>query len=606
MCGIVGYTGKNTATNVLLSGLSNLEYRGYDSSGVSVFSDTVIKTVKSKGRLCELEAKLEGKDTLLGTCGIGHTRWATHGEPSDRNSHPHTTEKISLVHNGIIENYLDLKNFLSTKGYVFASETDTEAAVLLLDYLYDNDPESTIKKALEKIEGSYAFAVMFRDFPDTIYAVRCDSPLLIGLGEGENYLASDMPAILEYTRDYHLLEEGEIAKVTPNGVTVRDFSGNIVEKERFHANWTLTQAQKGGYSHFMLKEIHEQPKVLDDTISPRIEDGLPSFADDGITEEFFTKYKKLFVVACGTAAYAGMVGKSLAEKLARLPVEVDLASEFRYRNPILTKSDLVVIISQSGETADSLAALRLAKSQGISVLAIVNVTGSSIAREADYVIHTYAGPEIAVASTKAYSVQLAVMYLLAISFGYKTGQLDEQATRDLTKKLVKTAEMTSEILGYSDELAEIARAHTDTRSMFYLGRGLDHSLAMEGALKLKEVSYIHAEEYAAGELKHGTISLITENVPVVGILTQSELLSKTVSNIKETKTRGASVFLITREDFEVEAELYDHIIRLPATDDIFTPVLAAIVLQLFAYHVAVVRGCDVDKPRNLAKSVTVE
>ena len=606
MCGIVGYTGMRDAAEVLMTGLGNLEYRGYDSAGVSIVEGSEVKTVKAKGRLAELAGLLKSSNAIKGNLGIGHTRWATHGEPSDRNSHPHTTEKISLVHNGIIENYLELKAFLASKGYAFTSETDTETAAKLIDYYFEGNHVEAIQKAVAKIEGSYAFGIIFSDKTDTIYAVRHDSPLIVGLGENENFIASDVPAILEYTRNYYLLEEGEIAEITSDNVVIRNTVGEVVAKQRMTADWSIEQAQKGGYDHFMLKEINEQPRVLIDTVHPRIKNGMPDFGTDGLDEEFFSRYKRVVVVACGTAWHAGMVGKSLIEKLARIPVEVDLASEFRYRNPILTPDTLAVVVSQSGETADTLAALRLARQRGINTLAIVNVAGSSIAREADYVVHTHAGPEIAVASTKAFSVQISIFYLLAFSFAKANSTITNDEIIKLTDNLLDAIEKTKDVLPCSEKLKEFAKNFLDTKSLFYLGRGVDHSLAMEGSLKLKEISYIHSEAYAAGELKHGTISLITKGVPVVGLLTQRDLLPKIISNVKETRARGAAVFIITREGFEIDPELYDEIQLLPPVDDIFLPLLTVIVLQLFAYHISVARGCDVDKPRNLAKSVTVE
>ena len=606
MCGIVGYVGMKNAADILLSGLSNLEYRGYDSAGMTLLDDQGIRTIKIKGRLQNLIDRYEESGRPAAGCGIGHTRWATHGEPSDLNSHPHGTAKVSIVHNGIIENYLQLRAFLEGKGYAFTTQTDTETAAKLLDLTYKGDPYQAIVQAMEHLEGSYAFGIVFADCPDRVYAVRKDSPLIIGLGEGENFIASDVPAILQHTKDYYLLDEYEIAEIGAGSVTIRDLEGNPVIKERLTANWDISQAQKGGYPHFMLKEIHEQPKALIDTIHPRIRNGLPDFAADGLPEGYFSRYKKIFFVACGTAMHAGTVGKALIEKLARVPAEVDFASEFRYRNPIFVPGTLVVVISQSGETADTLAALRLAKAQGVDTLAIVNVTGSSIAREADHVLHTYAGPEIAVASTKAFSVQIGLLYLIALELARAGGQVNNEKAAGLTSELLATIGKTSEVIREGDYLSSLADQFVDTHSLFYMGRGVDYSLAMEGSLKLKEISYIHSEAYAAGELKHGTISLITEGVPVVGLITQSELLPKTISNIKETRARGGYVLIITKEGFEIDCDVYDDIIRLPAVPDIFLPLLSVIVLQLFAYHVAVARGCDVDKPRNLAKSVTVE
>ncbi len=606
MCGIVGYTGSRDAIDILLSGLNNLEYRGYDSAGVSVAVDGSIRTVKTAGRLAQLEELLQKEGSPRGGVGIGHTRWATHGAPSDMNSHPHTTERLALVHNGIIENYLEVKALLTAAGYAFTSETDTEVAAKLIDHCYTGDPAAAIRQAMETLDGSYAFGVLFHDRPDTVYAVRKDSPLIVGLGEGENFIASDVPAILEHTRRYHLLEEGELAEVRAEEVRITGPDGAPVPVRPMIADWTLSQAQKGGYAHFMLKETHEQPQALTATLHPRIRHGRPDFSADGLERGFFTRYSKLCIVACGTASHAGMIGKSIIERLARTPVEVDLASEFRYRDPILTKDCLVVVISQSGETADTLAALRLAKANGVDTLAVVNVTGSSIAREADYVIHTHAGPEIAVASTKAFSVQVGIMYLIAIAMAEEKGLLDSAETARLCTALLDAVGQTGTILAQADGLAPFARRFTDTHSLFYMGRGVDHALAMEGSLKLKEISYIHSEAYAAGELKHGTISLITDGVPVVALITQSALLPKLISNVKETRARGAFVFLIAPADASIEDSLCDHVFRLPRADELFLPLLAVIVLQLFAYQVAVARGCDVDKPRNLAKSVTVE
>ncbi len=606
MCGIVGYTGSNNAAEIILAGLTNLEYRGYDSAGMSLINGNEIMTIRSAGRLQNLIKKYEQLGKPTSTLGIGHTRWATHGAPSDKNSHPHYTAKLSLVHNGIIENYLSIKSFLLEKGYSFSSETDTEALAKLIDYHYNGDVTATLTAALNRVEGSYALGIIFADKPDAIYAVRKDSPLIVGLGDGENFIASDVPAILEYTRDYYLLDEREIAEVKANSVTVCDQNGKPVEKKRITATWNVEQARKLGYDHFMLKEINEQPHVLNDTIHPRISDDLPDFSVDGLPQFFFKNYDRISIVACGTAMHAGIVGKSIIEKLAQVPVEVDFASEFRYRNPILNTGTLVIAISQSGETADTLAAIRLAKSRGVDTLAIVNVAGSSIAREAKYVLHTYAGPEIAVASTKAFSVQLGILYLIAIKMAFDKVRISEQETKAMTKNLLATVELTKEVLKQSDYLKKLSVMFEDTSSLFYMGRGVDYALAMEGSLKLKEISYIHSEAYAAGELKHGTIALITEAVPVIGLITQSDLLPKIISNIKETRARGAYVLIITKEGFEIDDECCDEILRLPDVDDMFMPILSVIALQLFAYHVAVARGCDVDKPRNLAKSVTVE
>lgn len=606
MCGIVGYTGKRSAADILIEGLRNLEYRGYDSAGIALFGQDGITTIKTKGRMDDLDTKVTAQKPESG-CGIGHTRWATHGEPSDVNAHPHNTPRVSMVHNGIIENYVAIKAFLADKGVTFVSQTDTEAAVRLVDYFYDGDPVAAILKARAMLEGSYAFGILFADHPGEIYCLRKDSPLLIALGEGENFIASDMPAMLNHTRRYYLLEEGEVGIVTPDTVRVVDANGNPVVKEEQLATWNVEQAQKGGYPHFMLKEIFEQPAALHATMSPRVVRGLPSFAESGIPDELFDGVTKINIVACGTAMHAGLLGKAFFEGIARMPVEVEVASEFRYRNPVLTQGQLAVIISQSGETADSLAALRLCKSAGIPVVAIVNVAGSSIAREADYCIYTYAGPEIAVASTKAYSVQVNLMYLLSLTCALRRGAISQEQAKGYMTGLAKAVALTPLVLELAPAIKEYAEGHlTDAEDLFYIGRGFDYALAMEGSLKLKEISYIHSEACAAGELKHGTIALISRGTPVIALATQSALIPKMESNIKEIKARGGKVLLITAEGFEIDPSCCDQIIRLPAIDDLFMPVLAVIVLQLVAYYASTARGCDVDKPRNLAKSVTVE
>lgn len=606
MCGIVGYTGPEQAAEILMEGLGNLAYRGYDSAGISVFGKGGIRTVKAKGRLEELQMRLAQGGTPEGTCGIGHTRWATHGAPSDANSHPHGTAKLSLVHNGIIENYLQLKRELSRQGYEFVSETDTECAVKLIDTHYDGDPIAAMRAAMARLEGSYALGILFADRPGVVYATRKDSPLIVGLGDGCNYIASDVPAILRHTRNYLLLEEGEIAVVEPSGVAVYGADGQIVKKQTQTANWDIAQAQKGGYPHFMIKEIYETPKALADTLHPRVVGGLPDFSVDDLASDHFAKYDHITIVACGSAYHTGIIGKALIEKLARVPVEVDLASEFRYRDPMFPDNSLVMVISQSGETADTLAALRLAKEQGIDTAAIVNVIGSSIAREAGCVLHTYAGPEIAVATTKAYSVQIAMLYLIAIATAFQKGRLDEAEARRLTAGLLACGEQTRGILEQAEAIAALAPKYAHTASLFFLGRGLDYAMALEGSLKLKEISYIHSEAYAAGELKHGTISLVTEGVPVVALDTQAHLHPKIVSNIREVRARGAKVLILASKEADLDPGLYDDIVRLPGADDLFMPQLTVVFLQLFAYYIAVERGCDVDKPRNLAKSVTVE
>lgn len=607
MCGIVGYAGFRDCSEVLIHALTKLEYRGYDSAGIAVFDNGKIKVCKSQGKLEMLKAKMEREGRPQGHVGIGHTRWATHGEPSDVNSHPHSGAKVTIVHNGIIENYRELKEFLSSKQVKFVSETDTEVVAQLLNYYYDGNPLDTIIKTIGELEGSFALGIVFEDFPEQIYAVRRESPLIVGVGKGENYIASDVPAILKYTRDYYLLDHDEIAVLSSEGVTIYDEHKEVVTKQLMTADWDEDAAEKGGYEHFMIKEIHEQPNSINMTVKPRVEDGLPNLSECGITHENIKNFKNIFVVACGTAMHAGMVGKYVIENLARTPVTVDIASEFRYRNPIVGKGDLVIIISQSGETADSLAALRLAKSLGAKTLAIVNAKGSTIAREADMLIYTHAGPEIAVASTKAYIVQLAVMYLFGFELALAKGRITEEKCRELTSALLDTPELIESILKNDLEKSQYISTQLITAdSLLYIGRGLDYALSMEGSLKLKEISYIHSESYAAGELKHGTISLIEPGMPVIAVATQPELLEKTVSNVVEVKSRGAMVVLITREDFKIDENAYDYRIDIPSTDNVLMPMLAAIPMQLVAYYTSVLRGNDVDKPRNLAKSVTVE
>ena len=606
MCGIVGYIGKRNAQNVLLDGLEKLEYRGYDSTGVALALDGGIRVVKSKGRLAELRKKLELQALAESGCGIGHTRWATHGEPSDVNSHPHSTPRVSIVHNGIIENYGILKERLIAKGYTFESETDTEVLVKLIDSCYEGEPLQAIHEALSMVRGSYALAVLFRDFPDTVFAVKRESPLIVGWGEGENFVASDIPALLKYTRRYSVLEEGDLAVVTRECIRFYNEFAEPVEREILTADWDMEAAEKGGYPHFMLKEINEQPAAITATVSPRVEDGLPDLRIPELSDEKLRDIGTIHLVACGTAMHAGMVGKAAIETLARVPAEVDIASEFRYRDPILNKNDLVIIISQSGETSDTLAALKLAKSRGVPVLAIVNVVGSSIARAADYVLYTYAGPEIAVASTKAYMVQMCVLYLFALRLAYARGAQTEAETRRLTAELLRASEVIKPRLADCEQIKYLASRFVNTQSCFFIGRGFDYSLSLEGSLKLKEISYVHSDAYAAGELKHGTISLITDGVPVIALATQKKVYEKTISNAKETKSRGAKVLLFTTKDAVVPDGVADYVVRLDDYDDLLMPLQLIVPLQLFAYYMAVLRGCDVDKPRNLAKSVTVE
>ena len=606
MCGIVGYVGKRNAQDVLLDGLEKLEYRGYDSAGVALALEGGIRVVKSKGRLAELRKRLAVEALARSGCGIGHTRWATHGEPSDVNSHPHSTPRVSIVHNGIIENYGVLKERLMAKGYTFESETDTEVLVKLIDSCYEGEPLKALRAALAMVRGSYALAVLFRDFPDTLFAVKRESPLIVGWGEEENFIASDIPALLKYTRQYSVLEEGDMAVVNADGIRFYNEFAEPVGREVLTANWDQEAAEKGGYPHFMLKEINEQPAAITATVSPRVENGLPDLRVPELTDERLRRIGTVHLVGCGTAMHAGMVGKAAIEALARVPAQVEIASEFRYRNPILRPEDLVIIISQSGETSDTLAALKLAKSRGVPVLAIVNVVGSSIARAADYVMYTYAGPEIAVASTKAYMVQMCVLYLFALRLAYARGMQTDAEIRRLTAELLRAGEVIKPRLADCEQIKYLASRFVNIQSCFFIGRGFDYSLSLEGSLKLKEISYVHSDAYAAGELKHGTISLVTDGVPVIALATQKQVYEKTISNAKETKSRGAKVLLFTTRDAVVPDGVADYVVRLDDYDDLLMPLQLIVPLQLFAYYMAVLRGCDVDKPRNLAKSVTVE
>lgn len=607
MCGIVGYIGQNEAAPVLIKGLKKLEYRGYDSAGIAVFGDG-IHVVKTKGRLADLDAKVQEMGGVEGHVGIGHTRWATHGAPSDVNSHPHTSMngRISVVHNGIIENYLQLKAELEEKGYVFASETDTEVVAQLFDYYYDGDMVDTLIRVIGRIRGSYALGILCNEKPDEIIAVRKDSPMLVGIGENENFIASDIPALLEYTKDYYLLNDNEIVVLKKDSITILDLDKNEIKKDIYNVTWDISAAEKGGYDYFMMKEIMEQPKAFKATISPRIVDGEIKLDNIKYTDEDIRNINRIHIIACGSAWHAAIVGKYVIEDYARIPVEVDLASEFRYRNPILDKNDVCIIISQSGETADTLAALREAKRQGIRILAIVNVVGSSIARESDDVLYTWAGPEIAVATTKGYSTQVALMYLLAMKFGQARGHLSAEEVKKLTAELELVPGYIEKLLTMDEELKELAKAHAHANDVFVIGRGIDYAVALEGSLKLKEISYIHSEAYAAGELKHGTISLIEEGTLVVAIATQDPLYEKLVSNVKEVKARGAYVVAIAKEGNTEIAEVADKVIYIPQINDKFTASLNVIPMQIFSYYVAIERGCDVDMPRNLAKSVTVE
>lgn len=611
MCGIVGYVGRQQAAPILLDGLSKLEYRGYDSAGMAIYDGEQINIKKAKGRLKVLDELTHGGETMPGTIGIGHTRWATHGEPSDTNAHPHFNkdQSIAVVHNGIIENYIKLKKKLSDKGYEFLSETDTEVVAHLLDYYYnkyDKDPLTAVTKVIHRVEGSYALGIIFADYPDVVYSVRKDSPLIVGQSEEGNLIASDVPAVLKYTRDVYFIENEEIARLTEDSIEFFNVDGEPIEKEAKHIDWDVNAAEKNGFEHFMLKEIYEQPKAVRDTISPRIKDGQIVIEELGMTDEEIRAIKKIYIVACGSAYHTGVTNKYVFEGLARIPVEVDLASEFRYRNPILEDGALVVIISQSGETADSLAALRLAKERGITTLGIVNVVGSSIAREADKVMYTWAGPEISVATTKAYSCQLVAQYLLALKFAYVRGQINDAQLKDYLHDMEMLPNQIESLLGSKERIQKFANRYVAAKDVFFIGRGIDYAISLEGSLKLKEISYIHSEAYAAGELKHGTISLIEDGTLVTAVVTQEDLYAKTVSNVVEVKTRGAVVLAVTNEDnIEIEKNA-DYVIYVPKTNKYFTNSLAIVPLQLFSYYVSVGKGLDVDKPRNLAKSVTVE
>lgn len=609
MCGIVGYIGSNQAAPILLEGLSKLEYRGYDSAGLAVHDGSNLEVSKCKGRLRVLSEMTKEGQTLPGTLGIGHTRWATHGAPSDTNSHPHlnTKESIAVVHNGIIENYLKLKKKLTEKGYEFQSQTDTEVVAQLLDNYYEGNALDAIAKAVSKLEGSYALGIIFNDRPDEFYAVRKDSPLIVGVNEEGKFIASDVPAILKHTRNVYYIENGEIVQLSREKVSFYNYDLEPVEKELKTVKWDITAAEKGGYEHFMLKEIFEQPKAVRDTISPRIRDNDIVIDELNMSEEDIKNLKKIYIVACGSAYHTGMTGKYVIEDLARIPVEVDLASEFRYRNPILQEGTLTIIISQSGETADSLAALREAKRQGVKALGIINVVGSSIAREADNVMYTWAGPEIAVATTKAYSTQLAALYLLAMHFAKVRGALTQEKFDELLMALRKLPEQIQEFLDKNVSVMQyISSKFLAVKDCFFIGRGIDYTTALEGSLKLKEISYIHSEAYPAGELKHGPIALIEEGTLVTALLTQEDLAKKTISNIVEVQSRGAYVLAVANDGNEEAKKVSDTVIYVPVTDKHFTTSLAVLPLQLLSYYVSVGKGLDLDKPRNLAKSVTVE
>ena len=608
MCGIVGYVGKEQAAPILLDGLAKLEYRGYDSAGVAVYDGSNIEIVKAKGRLQALRDLTGDGKKLKGTIGIGHTRWATHGEPSVTNAHPHFNESktIAVVHNGIIENYQPLKEKMLSKGYHFVSETDTEVVAHLLDYYYDGNPVRAIEKVMHRVQGSYALGILFKDFPDKMYAVRKDSPLVVGASDEGNFIASDVPAILKYTREVYFIENGEICELSEEGIQFYNEDLETIHKETKTIEWDIEAAEKGGYEHFMLKEIYEQPKAVLDTISPRIKDDKIVIDELNMTEEEIKKLRRIYIVGCGSAYHVGVTGRYIIEKLTRLPVEVDIASEFRYRDPIIEPDSMTIIISQSGETADSLAALRKAQELGSKVLGIVNVVGSTIAREADNVLYTWAGPEISVATTKAYSTQLSALYLLAMLFGKTRETISDEEYAELLSELKSLPDKISEILGDKERIQWFASKYANAKDVFFLGRGVDYATSLEGSLKLKEISYIHSEAYAAGELKHGTISLIEDGILTVAVVTQPDLYEKMISNIVEVRTRGGYIFTLTNKGNCVIEDNSDFTVYIPKTHPCFTPSLAVIPLQLFGYYVSVAKGLDVDKPRNLAKSVTVE
>lgn len=612
MCGIVGYIGNRQAAPVLLSGLEKLEYRGYDSAGIAVRKNETenIEVVKAKGRLRVLSEKTDEGRAVSGTCGIGHTRWATHGEPSEINAHPHFSQdkSVVLVHNGIIENYQELKAKLTKAGYSFYSQTDTEIAAKLVDYYYKKtgNPLEAISRTMLRVRGSYAFGIMFKDIPDKIYAARKDSPLIIGKSDNGCLIASDVPAILDNTRNVYYIDNLEMAELDGENIHFYNIDQDEIEKEMVQIEWDAEAAEKSGFEHFMLKEIYEQPRAVKDTAAAYMEDGNINLEKIGVSDDMLKSLERIYIVACGSAYHVGLVGKYVFEELMDIPVEVDLASEFRYRNPRLVKNSLVIIISQSGETADSLAALRLAKEKGVPVLGIVNVVGSSIARESDYVAYTYAGPEISVATTKAYSTQLIVVYLMAVEGAFAKDIINEGRKKELMDEIESLPEKIEHILSDKDRIQWFASKYANAKDVFFIGRGIDYAISMEGSLKMKEISYIHSEAYAAGELKHGTISLIEDGVLVVGVVTQEKLFEKTISNLAEVRSRGAYLMgLTTNGNYNIEDNA-DFAVYVPRTEQYFTTSLAIIPLQLLGYYVSVAKGLDVDKPRNLAKSVTVE
>ncbi|MBR4955052.1 MAG: glutamine--fructose-6-phosphate transaminase (isomerizing) [Clostridia bacterium] len=607
MCGIVGYAGGKRAVPVLLNGLYKLEYRGYDSAGVALLEDGDITVIKTKGRINTLDQKLQ-ETPSSSRCGIGHTRWATHGEPSDINAHPHVSDngKVALVHNGILENYIEIRDMLKNSGYTVKSQTDSEVAAHLFQMYYKGDPIATTLELGRRLRGAFAFAIITADRPDEMFCTRRDNPLIIGLGEGENMIASDIPAILQMTRRFIVLSDGEAARVTADSVTVYNALGEVIEKEVNTVTWDTSSAEKGGYEHFMIKEIFEQPKAVRDTVLPRIKNGLPALEECGLTDELFKDIDRIHVVACGSALHAGLVGKVLIEKLARIPVNATIASEFRYSDPIVSPRDLCIVVTQSGETADTLAAMREAKRKGAKAVAVVNVVASNAAREADGVLYTWAGPEIAVATTKAYSAQLSALYLIAVKAALANNRITEAQAKEYCTAIAALPEQIEEVLKLREQLQHLASAYHNRNNMFFLGRGIDCAAAQEASLKLKEISYIHSEAYAGGELKHGTISLIEEGTVVIALACDPALFEKSISNVKSVKARGADVILVTNGDFEPDGEICDHVVKIPACPAELSASLSIVPMQLFSYYVGAAKGCDIDKPRNLAKSVTVE
>ncbi|MBQ6933435.1 MAG: glutamine--fructose-6-phosphate transaminase (isomerizing) [Clostridia bacterium] len=608
MCGIVGYVGKNNAVPVILSGLYKLEYRGYDSAGIAVIENEALKVIKTKGRIKDLDAKIQSYGEINTNCAIGHTRWATHGAPSDVNSHPHISKngRIAIVHNGIIENFLELREMLEAKGFEFVSQTDTEVVAHLFELNYKGNALEALQNTTKQLRGSYAIGVVTADAPSEIVCARKDNPLIIGIGEGENILGSDIPAIIGTTKNYIILNDNETARVTAAGVDVYNALGDSVSKEIHVVDWDISAAEKGGYEHFMMKEICEQAKAVKDTLSPRITKLLPNMSETNLTPEMFKNVRNIHIVACGSALYAGLVGKHIIEKLARIPCLANVASEFRYNDPIIDENDLCIVVSQSGETADTLAAMREAKKRGAKTLAIVNVVGSSAAREADSVLYTWAGPEIAVATTKAYSAQLSAMYLVAVYAAMSKGILTEEMAMGYCKEIMDLPELIDEVIKTREQVQYLASIYSNRSSTFFIGRGIDYAAAQEASLKLKEISYVHSEAYAAGELKHGTISLIEDGTLVVALANDDDVYEKTLSNIKSVKARGANVILVTNKNVVADPEICDHVIKIPKTIAELSASLSIVPMQLLAYYIGVYRGCDIDMPRNLAKSVTVE